>query len=76
MTEFLQTVMSTDIIKYSPNDQGTLIRQFSLGCLEIYLYCTIPLMVVTLSASWLFRLWENRRSYPRYSKETLFDTGP
>ena len=68
---FPQTLMSTDIIKYSPDNNGALTRQFSLGCLTIYLYVTVPMMAATFIASWLFRVCENR-TFQRRNKELLW----
>lgn len=64
----LQTLMSTDIIKYSLDNNGTFTRQFSVGCLAIYLYVTLPMMAVTFFASWLFRVSENR-TFQRRNRE-------
>lgn len=66
-----QTLMSTDIIKYSLDNNGALTRQFSFGCLKIYLYVTLPMMAATFFASWLFRVYENR-VFQRRDKEALY----
>ena len=65
-----QTLMSTDIIKYSLDNNGAFTRQFSLGCLKIYLCVTVPMMIATFLASWIFRVCENR-TFRRREKELL-----
>jgi hypothetical protein len=52
--------MSTDILRF-PTDAGTTTKQFSHEALKYYLAITIPIMGLTLIASFMFRRWETYR---------------
>jgi len=64
---YVQTVMSTDILKYSANN-GMQTATFSLGALKIWIAMTLLLMIMTFLSSCLIRRRENQKSRRRRNK--------
>ena len=64
----MQTLMSTDIFRATNTGQsGNIIE---LGALRLYITCSLPLVVLTLSAWYGVYWWETRKvkSQPKESK--------
>jgi len=57
----LQTLMSTDIVKWQAPAPGGLAKVVSSGAIEIFLVITVPLMVLTFAAACGFYSWSRRR---------------
>ncbi|KAL3425127.1 hypothetical protein PVAG01_04408 [Phlyctema vagabunda] len=57
---FISTVMSTDIIQFPPSQEleG---KVFQLKALQLYIFVTVPLMVITFATWGLIYWWVNRR---------------
>jgi hypothetical protein len=56
----VQTLMSTDIIKYTTTSAGRPERVLHLDALRLYLAITLPMMFVTFAAWYGVSWWANR----------------
>ncbi|RDW75413.1 hypothetical protein BP6252_06555 [Coleophoma cylindrospora] len=69
---FISTIMSTDIIKYQADSNGTMVENYSPRALLLYLEITLPLMAVTFIAWFLVYKWVNR-AQDKTIQKTLYD---
>lgn len=61
----VQTIMSTDIVRFQPTRKGKTQKTFQQGALQLYLAITVPLMLFTFAA-WYAVKW---RASQRKSRE-------
>jgi len=62
----LQTIMSTDIIKFPTTvESGTV---FQLGAFQLYMAITVPMMALTFASWWIVYWFVNRRQESKPSK--------
>ena len=63
-----QTIMSTDIIRFESPSGGPGSEVFQADALKIYVYVSIPLMVLTFAAWYLIYRWESWKAEKKRRK--------
>lgn len=57
--------MSTDIIRYQTNKEGSSVKVVQSGALRLFLAITLPMMVITFAAWYIVYWWVHNREKRR-----------
>lgn len=72
----LQTVMSTDIVHWQTSDPGPLEKVVASGAIWIFLAVTIPFMVLTFAAAYVFYRWNKRQEQNETDRQAADESQP
>jgi hypothetical protein len=70
-----QTLMSSGVVSFQRTDSGVIEKIVSGGAIQVFLFCTLPLMVITFAAWGVIYQWSKRQEKKAREKEVAAARG-